>query len=189
MAQIVPSKRTARRSHMPLATFFVGVFLAGTGGVPQLPPSAVGYRPAGVKFSEFPVGRTAGVDVRRIMAGMSISAAALARVLRVSRQTLYNWINGDRASEIHVTRIDALVRAHEVLLTVREPHRPLLTQPLQEGQNFWQLVQAGEDPEVLAHAVRATHERRAGQRALMAERMAAKRAKGTVADGSSDDLT
>jgi transcriptional regulator with XRE-family HTH domain len=130
-----------------------------------------------------------GAKVKRIMAGMGISAAALARVLGVSRQTLYNWINGDQASVIHVTRIDALVRAHDALLTVDEPQRPLLTQPLRAGQTFWQLVQAGEDPEALAYTVRATHERRAEQRALMAERLAAKRAKGTVTDGSSDDLT
>ena len=131
----------------------------------------------------------AGAKVKRIMAGMGVPAAALARVLSVSRQTLYNWINGAQASEIHVTRIDALVSAHEALLTVDQPLRLLLTQPLRASQNFWQLVQAGEDPEILAHAVRAAHERRADQRALMAERLAAKRAKGTVADGSSDDLT
>jgi hypothetical protein len=123
------------------------------------------------------------------MAGMGISAAALARVLGVSRQALYNWINGGQASELYVTRIDALVRVHEALLTLDKPQRPLLTQPLRASQNFWQLVQAGEDPEALAHSIRTSHERRADQRALMAERLAAKRAKGAVADGSSDDLT
>ncbi|HEV2622406.1 MAG TPA: helix-turn-helix transcriptional regulator [Frateuria sp.] len=133
--------------------------------------------------------RIAGAKVKRIMTGMGISAAALARVLGVSRQTLYNWINGDQASENHATRIDTLMRAHEALLTVDQPQRPLLTQPLRASQNFWQLVQTGEDPEVLARAILASQGRRADQRALMAERLAAKRAKGTVVDGSSDDLT
>jgi len=189
MAQLAPSARTVRRAPMPLATLFAGVFLAGTGSATQLPPNAAGYLPVGVRFSEFPVRRMAGAKVKRIMAGMGISAAALARVLGVSRQTLYNWINGDQASEIHVTRIDALVRAHEALLTVDEPQRPLLTKPVRASQNFWQLVQAGEDPEVLAQAIRVTHERRADQRVLTAARLAAKRAKGTLVDGSSDDLT
>jgi len=67
--------------------------------------------------------------------------------------------------------------------------RALLTQPLREGQNFWQLVQAGEDPEPLAQLICTKYESRANQRTLVAERLAAKRAKGALAVGTSDDLT
>jgi hypothetical protein len=113
----------------------------------------------------------------------------MARILGVSRQTLYNWFNGAEPNPHHQAVLAALGRVHVILAALDVPMRALLTQPLRESQNFWQLVQTGEDPESLAQSIRAKYESRASQRKLVAERLTTKRAKGALAAGTSDDLT
>lgn len=189
MAQLAYTHQYARRAPSKVVALLAGVAaLAGTGGVMHT-PTDIGYTLPCVRLQSSPRTHIASMQIRRIVTELSISHAACARVLGVSRQALYNWLNGVAPNPRHQAVIVALGRVHESLSALGVPMRALLTQPLRAGQNFWQLVQAGEDPGALAQIIRTNYERRADQRELVAQRIAAKRAKGAVVDSSYDDLT
>ena len=113
----------------------------------------------------------------------------MARVLGVSRQAMYNWLNGAEPTGRHQATLAALDEVHAILAGIGMPMRAVLTKPLQDGQSFWDLVRAGERPVPLAERIRDTYEHRSDQRTLVAQRLAAKRAKGIQADSTPDDLT
>jgi transcriptional regulator with XRE-family HTH domain len=189
MALLARTPQDTRRISGTAVALLAGVAaLAGTGGVTHI-PTDIGYTLPGVRLQSAPRTSAASAQIRRVVTELRISHAAMARILGVSRQALYNWLNGAEPNPRHQATLAALDRVHATLSPLGTPIRALLTQPLRESQNFWQLVQAGEDPESLAQLIRAKYDNRANQRTLIAERLAAKREKGALADGMSDDLT
>jgi len=189
MALIARTNQDTRRLAGPAAVLFAGVAaLAGTGGITHA-PTDIGYTLPGVRLQPMRQATAAGAQLRRVMSNLAVSHAAMARVLGVSRQAMYNWLNGAEPTGRHQAALAALDEVHAILAGIGMPMRALLTKPLQDGQSFWDLVRAGEQPAPLAERIRDTYERRSDQRTLVAQRLAAKRAKGIPADGTSDDLT
>ena len=66
--------------------------------------------------------------------------------------------------------------------------RPILAQPFRQGKNFWQLVTSGQNAEELAQAILAEYTANESQRRLLAERITAKRARGSMSIVDPDDL-
>jgi hypothetical protein len=170
------------------AGVLAGVILAGTGGILQIQPTNIGYAPPHIRFKEAPRSTLVRTQIRRIIEGLEVSNAGLARALSVSRQALYNWLNGDLPKESHQARLNSLSRACDVLLPIDMLKHAALTQPMNSGQSFWQLVKAGADAENLAQEIKASRHKRIQQRSLVVERIAEKRAKGQLANISSNDV-
>jgi transcriptional regulator with XRE-family HTH domain len=188
MAILTPTCVRPRASNALKASLLAGVILAGTGGILQIQPTNIGYAPPHIRFTEGRRVSMVRTQIRRILEGLEVSNAGLARALGVSRQALYNWLNGDLPKESHQSRLNSLSRAYDVLLPIDMLRHAALTQPMNSGQSFWQLVQAGADAETLAHEIKASHHKRSQQRSLVAERTAEKRARGTLANILSNDL-
>lgn len=189
MAALAPTRENRSISSALKASLWAGVMLAGTGGVFQLQADSIGYAPPCVRFVEARRNAPVRAQIRLILEGLGVSNAGLARALGVSRQTIYNWLNGDFPKDSHQSQLDSLSRAYDVLLPLDVAKHTVLTQPMDSGRNFWQLIQDGADAEALAQRLKTSYSKRNHQRSLMAERIAAKRAKGTLADIASDDLS
>jgi len=189
MAVLAPTHETPKASNVFRASLLVGVILAGTGGVAQLKSDGIGYAPPCVHYINARRNTVVRTQVRLILQQLGVSNTGLARALRVSRQTIYNWLNGDLPKESHQAQIAALSRVYDFLLPLDLTMHAVLTQPMDSGRSFWQLIREGADAHDLAQRLKASHLRRNQQRSMVAERIAAKRAKGTLADITSDDLS
>lgn len=189
MATLAPTRGPRRTSSALRASVLAGVMLAGTGGVLQIQSTNIGYAPPCVRYTEARRSTMVRTQIRLILEGLGVSNTGLARALGVSRQAIYNWLNGDVPKESHQSRLNSLSRAYNALLPLDVIRHAVLTQPMNSGQNFWQLIQAGADAETLARQLSASHHKRNDQRSLVAGRIAAKRAKGTLVDISSNDLS
>jgi transcriptional regulator with XRE-family HTH domain len=190
MAKLTAITTNPRARSTSITAMTAGFLLAAgcTGGFMQARAETIGYTIDGVGVRFVTTRHAASVQIKRILTGMSISSTGLARALGVSRQTLYNWLNGDAPSKKHQASLDRLTHAQEVLQFLDQPLRPLLTQPVQSGRSFWHLVEHGADAGALAEQLKTTYENRANQRSLMADRLAAKRKQGTLTGISSDDI-
>jgi len=186
MAMLAPaSSKSLQKSAKVL---LIGVIAAGTGGTPQILPNHVGYTP-NVRFVDEHRKSYVVAHIQQILEELGVSNAGLARAMGVSRQAIYNWLKGGPLKEEHQSKIDSLARACDVLRELDVLPHGLLKQPLEAGRNFWALVRDGGDAEALAIRLASVFQTRQHQRALMAERGAAKRARGTLADISSDDFS
>lgn len=84
-------------------------------------------------------------QVRELQAALSVSKSALARILRVSRPTLYGWLGGGMPNSPNLARLDLLLRCIEnasvsgtrplnarFLKHSNAPHEPTLIARLEE---------------------------------------------------------
>lgn len=190
MAALVQARETGRTSNALKISVLIGVILAGTGGVTQFHSDGIGYSPSSIRFID---ARGSNIllrtQVQIILEELEISNVGLARALGVSRQTIYNWLNGAPLTKLHQAKVNSLSQVCEILLPLNLPRHQLLTQAMDSGLNFWQLIENGADAKSLALRLKASYERRSSQRSLMAERIAAKRVKGTLANFASDELS
>lgn len=161
--------------------------VAGTGGVMHA-PAPIGYALPQLALHNPPGSSQAAIQIRNIVSNLSISHAALARVMQVSRQTVYNWLNGALPTERCASLLSKLAQVNAKLASSVEPARAILNKPLHEGKSFWQLVQGGSEPDALVEKLLSLQSGRADQRTLMQKRLAEKRARGTLRSGVSDDL-
>ncbi len=187
MAMLVFNSKIRSASSVMVAGFWAGVVLAGTGGVSH--PDKIGYLPPCIRIVESSRNMSVRVQIRKILEGLEVSVAGLAQAMQVSRQTLYNWLKGELLpNAVHQIALDSFSRAYVVLSTKNLAKRSILIQPMVSSRNFWQLVKEGEDAETLAQQVASTYRQRIDQRALVASRIATKRAKGTLADFDADHI-
>ncbi len=88
--------------------------------------------------------RSARENLARIREVFSPSISALAKSLDVTRQTIYNWQNGEATSEFHAAKLDDLAKAADMLAAVSaDPNRTVLQREFAGGKNLLQLVQEG----------------------------------------------
>jgi transcriptional regulator with XRE-family HTH domain len=186
MAMLAPASQTSLQKSARV--LLIGVIAAGTGGTPQILPNHVGYTP-NVRFVEQHRKSHVVAQIQQIIEELGVSNAGLARAMGVSRQAIYNWLKGDPLKDEHQSKIASLARACDVLRKLDVLPYALLKQPLESGQNFWALVRDGRDAETLATRLASVFQTRQQQRDLMAERGAAKRARGFLADIVPDDFS
>jgi transcriptional regulator with XRE-family HTH domain len=117
--------------------------------------------------------RTPGEDLARIREVMHPAVSDLATTLGVSRQSVYNWLNGEQVAEENAARLKDLARAADVLahegLTV---NAAVLKRKFANGRTLMQVAQAGESARDAALMLVQIHRREAAQRERMNARFA-----------------
>lgn len=158
----------------------------GTGGTHVVPEK--GYTGSNIRVIGVEETRTAqSHQLEAAKHSFGITVTALCKVFGVSRQTYYNWLKGEAPSPENMSLLAKLSEAGRLLHGLTGPKSLLLSQPIKNGQTFWQLLQAGNDPVDLAEVIRARALRREGERDAVRSALQRKRAKNTI-NTSSDDV-
>lgn len=104
-------------------------------------------------------------DVRR---GFGRTMSRLPEVFGVSRQTLYNWLDGETPKTAHQARLQQLAAAALVFEQMGvKPTTAMLDRPLHSGQSFLQLMAAGADGDATARQLLRVHGQQASARAKL----------------------
>ncbi len=164
--------------HRILGTTAVGLMVAtGTGGVltPELYQQATQRtRPQEHPHSplDSPAVRSPKEDLDRIRSVLKPAISDLAAVLGVSRQSIYNWINGEAVAEENAAKLQDLAQAAD--LFVREGidiNMTLMKRKFDQGRTLLQVAQAGESAYRAAHVLIDTIKQEAIQRACLNARL------------------
>lgn len=122
---------------------------AGTGGleIEAFMRKAFGYRAIPiVERAAVPVTIPSVELMAQVKAGFGRTMSRLPEVFGVSRQTLYNWMQGETPKPVHQERLVQLASAaaffQEAAVT---PTTPMLERTISQGKNFLQLLANGSD--------------------------------------------
>ncbi|WP_459199278.1 hypothetical protein ACQVRX_01625 [Ralstonia pseudosolanacearum] len=117
--------------------------------------------------------RTPGENLTRIREVLNPAVSDLATTFGVSRQSVYNWLNGEPVAEENAAKLQDLAQAADVLLhegvTV---NAALLKRKFSNGKTLMQVAQAGESALAAALMLAQIHKREAAQRERMNARFA-----------------
>ncbi|ANH69820.1 hypothetical protein [Mitsuaria sp. 7] len=121
---------------------------AGTGGIEgaEFYLLRPGYQPFAVIDR---TGETTGSHaalMAEVKSGFGRTMSRLPEVFGVSRQTLYNWIGGDRPRPMYEPRIEQLAAAARIFSeSAFKPTSAMLDRTLAGGKTFLQLLSEGAD--------------------------------------------
>ncbi len=123
------------------------------------------------EMAEVEQARTPGEDLARIREVLRPAVSDLATTLGVSRQSVYNWLNGEQVGEENAARLQDLAQAADVLdhegVAV---NAALLKRKFANGRTLMQVAQAGESARDAALMLVQIHKREAAQRERMSAR-------------------
>lgn len=116
-------------------------------------------------------------DMAQVKAGFGRTMSCLPSVFGVSRQTLYNWLNGQTPKDQHQQPLHQLAQAAEIFIELAfKPTPAMLGRTLDSGKSFIQLLASGADgrdtAKKLVHVVRRGRNSRAKLDALLAGKKA-----------------
>lgn len=121
----------------------------GTGGLPfwNLVQTDIGYSKTSFVTPRPEAVEAPFADLMQVVkTGFGRTMSSLPEVFGVSRQTLYNWLNGETPKQVYQDRIRELAMAamlfHELGFA---PTTQALARVLAEGKSFLQLVADGAD--------------------------------------------
>jgi transcriptional regulator with XRE-family HTH domain len=127
--------------------------------------------------------RTPIEDLARIREVLSPSVTDLASTFGVTRQSVYNWINGEPVAEENAAKLRDLAQAADVLVhegvTV---NASLLKRKFANGKTLFQVAHAGESARDAALLLVQIHRREAAQRERMSARSASRGRSPATAD-------
>lgn len=150
----------------------------GTGGELSLEhlqrtASKIQYAVHGAEVVEVEAVRSAKDDLARIREVLSPAISDLATTLGVTRQSVYNWLNGDPITNENAAKLRDLAQAADVLaqagVTV---NAALLKRKFANGKTLLQVAQAGESARESALVLVQILKREAEQRKRMTARFA-----------------
>jgi len=117
--------------------------------------------------------RSPAEDLVRIREVLKPAVSDLATTLGVSRQSVYNWLNGEPVADENAAKLQDLAQAADVLahegMTV---NAALLKRKFANGRTLLQVAQAGESARDAALQLVHIHKREMAQRERMAARFA-----------------
>lgn len=117
--------------------------------------------------------RTPAEDLARIREVLRPAVSDLATTLGVSRQSVYNWLNGEQVGDENAARLQDLAQAADILayegITV---NAALLKRKFANGRTLMQVAQAGESAREAALMLAQIHKREAAQRERLKARLA-----------------
>jgi transcriptional regulator with XRE-family HTH domain len=121
-----------------------------------------------VEVAEVEQVRTPGEDLLRIREVLNPAISDLATTFGVSRQSVYNWLNGDPVADENAAKLQDLAQATDVLahegVTI---NAALLKRKFANGRTLMQVSQAGESARDAALMLVQIHKREAAQRERM----------------------
>lgn len=143
----------------------------GTGGVAsaQFVREAFGYQPYEVLeqpqvVEEAPYAKLMG----QVRSGFGRTMSRLPEVFGVSRQTLYNWLEGETPKVVHQERLRQLAEAAKVFADLGiKPTTPMLDRTVAQGKTFLQLMAAGANGQGAAKKLIRIVQRGADSRAKL----------------------
>lgn len=131
------------------------------------------HRAFDIQFTDVVLERTPAQDLARIREVLKPAVSDLAVTLDVSRQSVYNWLNGEPVAEDNAIKLKDLAQAADVLdhegVTFNSS---LLKRKFANGRTLLQVAQAGESARDAALQLVKIHKREAAQRERMAVRFA-----------------
>ena len=117
--------------------------------------------------------RTPSENLSRIREVLSPAISDLATMFGVSRQSVYNWLNGEPVAEENAAKLQDLAHAADVLAHERVGiNAALLKRKFANGRTLMQVAQAGESARDAALMLVQIHKREAVQRERMNARFA-----------------
>jgi transcriptional regulator with XRE-family HTH domain len=127
--------------------------------------------------------RTPAEDLARIREVLRPAVSDLATTLGVSRQSVYNWLNGEQVAEENAARLRDLAQAADVLAHEGVAvNAALLKRKFANGRTLMQVAQAGESARGTALVLVQIHKREVAQRERMNARFANRAKKPASAD-------
>jgi len=127
--------------------------------------------------------RTPAEDIERIRDVLSPSISNLADVFGVSRQTLYNWMNGERLKPEHFSKLKDLAQAADQLAESDIPiSGALLKRKVINGKNIFELVRDGGSASDATQMLIQIVRREQKQRELLNSRLAGRKSASRSAD-------
>jgi predicted transcriptional regulator len=119
--------------------------------------------------------RTPLEDLIRIREVVSPSISDLATTLGVTRQSVYNWLNGETVAQENAVKLRDLAQAADFLVHERiTVNRALLKRKFSNGRTLLQVAQSGESARDAAAVLARIVKHEADQRARMEARFAAR---------------
>ncbi|MDN7945967.1 hypothetical protein QZM79_18320 [Burkholderia multivorans] len=116
--------------------------------------------------------RTPVEDLARIREVLRPAVSDLAATLGVSRQSVYNWLNGEQVADENAARLRDLAQAADVLAREGvDVNAALLKRKFANGRTLMQVAQAGESARDAALVLVQIHKREAVQRERMNARL------------------
>lgn len=129
--------------------------------------------------------RTPAENLERVRAVLSPAVTELANLFSVSRQTVYNWLNGDQLRPDHITKLQDIAHAADIVAEAGIPVTgALLKRKVIEGKNLFEVARDGGSARDAAQLLVQIVRREAGQREMMAARFAGR--KSTLRSADSD---
>jgi transcriptional regulator with XRE-family HTH domain len=126
-----------------------------------------------IEVAEVELVRTPGENLSRIRQLLNPAVSDLATTFNVSRQSIYNWLNGDPVANENAAKLQDLAHAADVLAHEGVPIKAaLLKRKFANGRTLMQVAQAGESAKEAALALVQIHRREAAQRERMNTRFA-----------------
>ena len=126
-----------------------------------------------VEVAEVEQVRTPSEDLSRIREVLNPAVSDLAMTLGVSRQSVYNWLNGEPVADENAAKLQDLAQASDVLAHEGVSiNTALLKRKFANGRTLMQVAQAGESARDAALMLIQIHKREAAQRERMNARFA-----------------
>lgn len=117
--------------------------------------------------------RTPTEDLARIREVLKPAVSDLAIAFGVSRQSVYNWLNGEPVADENAAKLQDLAQAADVLAHEGVAvNAALLKRKFANGRTLMQVAQAGESARDAALQLVQIHKRETAQRERMAARFA-----------------
>lgn len=121
-----------------------------------------------VDVTDFGQVRTPGENLSRIREVLNPAVSDLATTFGVSRQSVYNWLNGDPVADDNAVKLQDLAQAADVLAHEGVSiNAGLLKRKFVNGRTLFQVAQAGESARDAALILIRIQRREAAQRARM----------------------
>jgi len=121
--------------------------------------------------------------MEQVKTGFGRTMSRLPEVFGVSRQTLYNWLDGDTPKVAHQERLKQLAEAAQVFADLGiKPTTSMLDRTVAQGQSFLQLMASGADGKETAKKLIRVVQRGNDSRAKLNNLLAGRKAKLSASD-------
>jgi hypothetical protein len=180
-----------RRATMKLQPLpFIGA--SGTGGL-----DGEGYYRVHIGYEPFPVVESAAAQqqppfaklMQDVKVGFGRTMSRLPEVFGVSRQTLYNWLDGETPKDVHQAKLRQLAEAARAFAELGfKPTSLSLDRKISQGKSLLQLLSDGADGRDTAKKLVRITQRGAESRAKLDDLLGGRKAKPEVSDMGTPSL-
>lgn len=129
----------------------------------------MGYQPLEVVSSDAQLEKAPFASLMlEVKSGFGRTMTRLPEVFGVSRQTLYNWLDGETPKEIHQAKLMQLAEAARLFSALGfKPTSPLLDRTVMHGKSLLQLLGEGADGREMAKRLIRISQRATESRAVL----------------------